>query len=418
MLFSRHIWLIATLALTLSGIQFLEAQTPEQDRVARFRAIRLIEEGEGLIASGQQTLARRPTLLNPNQDMAPIHARGKQQIEEGKALVAEGNAIIRELNERIERARQQRLESIEVREFTSSPIAVCSTEQGLLEMFEYMSTELPKKVSHRLFFHNGFYNNQGKYSVFPTLYEWIEIQLNNLGAKADQISLLPEVEWVVDDQHPLGAIRHERLDPFRSTHGAAIIVAEVLNWGDCPWLVLSLTTSETEKWTVLDHKTWLLKRDRAARQWFGATEKKEENLGTQEFRSIIVDKLEFLEFVSSRNGDFVHRLDNGKGNPFRPSLHLWQNLVKQSLVENDIPLNNYDWVRRCFFTKERPYKLVDPRTQASLIVSPAGNLDHDVNGGEPQFVTLESHDDSLQRSLHWGEAKLERVASEVVPDSP
>lgn len=418
MLFSRHIWLITTLALTLSGIQFLEAQTPEQDRVARFRAIRLIEEGEGLIASGQQTLARRPTLLNPNQDMSRIHERGRKLIEEGKSMVAEGNAIIRELNERVEKERQQRLESLEVREFTSSPIPVYSTEEGLLKMFEYLSTELPTKVSHRLFFHNGFYNNQGQYAVFPTLYEWVEIQLNSLGGQADKISLLPKVEWVVDDQHPLGAIRHERLDPFRSTHGAAIVVVEVLNWGDFPWLLLSLNTSETEQWTVLDHKVWLLKRDQTARQWFGATEKSNYDQNTQAFQGVIIDKLEFLEFVSNRNGDFVHRFDNGRGNPFRPSLHLWQNLVKQSLVENDIPLNNYDWVRRCFFTKERPYNLADQRSQVSLSISPGGE-DNPDNGDFLQSVTLESRDHSTQRSVHWGEARLEPVASEpVTPDSP
>lgn len=404
-LFFSRLWLFVTLTLTLSGLNTVSAQTPEQDRIARYRAIQMIEEGESLIDQGNSLLARRPTHLNPNQDMKPIHDRGRKMVDEGKAKVADGNAIIQELDERVNRERQERQGSLQNKEIFCAPIPVLTTEDGMTQLFEYLSKELPGKIEQRIFFHKTFYNNEGNYSEFGTLDNWLEIQLSGLAENASHISVLPEVEWIVNHDNPLGAIHHERLEPFKATKSAALTIVEIINWEDSPWLVINLTTSEIEEWTVLDQKTWFLRKDREARQWFGVNEVSNDDQDAR-MHSRITDSLAFLDFVSSRNGDFIHRLDNGRGNPYRADLHFWQVLVKQSLLENNVPLSNYDLVKRVFFNKARPFNIADQRAQASLVIDVKGQSVA-TNGNEVlPSVSLESRDHSTQRSVGWGTATL------------
>ncbi len=76
--------------LDLSIIAQSDALRPymtQQQRVDYIEAAQLIKQGESNIRSGENLHSQKPSALNPNKDLKPLHERGKQLVEEGQAKV-------------------------------------------------------------------------------------------------------------------------------------------------------------------------------------------------------------------------------------------------------------------------------------------------------------------------------------------
>lgn len=59
------------------------------ERIAYREARKTVEDGESDIRSGEHLMSRKPSALDPNENMAPVKARGKALIEAGQAKIQE-----------------------------------------------------------------------------------------------------------------------------------------------------------------------------------------------------------------------------------------------------------------------------------------------------------------------------------------
>ena len=76
--------------LDLSIIAQSDALRPymtQQQRVDYIEAAQLIKQAESDIRSGENLQTQRPSTLNPDKDLKPIHERGEQLVKEGQAKV-------------------------------------------------------------------------------------------------------------------------------------------------------------------------------------------------------------------------------------------------------------------------------------------------------------------------------------------
>ena len=76
--------------LDLSIIAQSDALRPDmtpQQQMAYANASQLIKQGQSDIRSGENLQTQRPSTLNPNKDLKPLHERGEQLVEEGQAKV-------------------------------------------------------------------------------------------------------------------------------------------------------------------------------------------------------------------------------------------------------------------------------------------------------------------------------------------
>ena len=77
---------------------YLPSFTPEE-RIAYVQAKKLINDGESEVRSGEYLVNRKPSALNPNEDLGPLKARGKQLVDAGNAKIHQGRVKIVELLE-------------------------------------------------------------------------------------------------------------------------------------------------------------------------------------------------------------------------------------------------------------------------------------------------------------------------------
>ena len=76
--------------LDLSIIAQSDALRPymtSPQRMAYAQASQLINQGQSDIRTGENLHSQKPSALNPNKDLKPLHERGKQLVEEGQAKV-------------------------------------------------------------------------------------------------------------------------------------------------------------------------------------------------------------------------------------------------------------------------------------------------------------------------------------------
>ena len=86
--------------LDLSILRQRDALRPymtSQQRSAYVEAAQRIKQGESDIRSGQNLQLQKPSALNPNKDLKPIHERGERLVEAGEAKIAAGQKQIVEL---------------------------------------------------------------------------------------------------------------------------------------------------------------------------------------------------------------------------------------------------------------------------------------------------------------------------------
>ncbi len=86
--------------LDLSIIEQSDALRPymtSQQRVAYIKVSEMIRKGQSDIRSGENLQAQKPSALNPNKDLKPIHQRGDQLVEAGQASVRLGQQNLVEL---------------------------------------------------------------------------------------------------------------------------------------------------------------------------------------------------------------------------------------------------------------------------------------------------------------------------------
>jgi hypothetical protein len=94
--------------LDLSIIEQRDALRPHmnaQQQLAFLKATKMIEAGESTIRSGTSLVQRKPSALNPKEDLRPIHERGKRMIEEGQMEIKTGQRMLVELLTHIESQR-------------------------------------------------------------------------------------------------------------------------------------------------------------------------------------------------------------------------------------------------------------------------------------------------------------------------
>ena len=111
--------------LDLSIIAQSDALRPymtQQQRVDYFEAAQLIKQGESNIRSGENLQAQKPSTLNPDKDLKPLHQRGEQLVEEGQAKVHSAQQQMIEL-----------LTAVQARQITNQAIAAKKYNFELIE---------------------------------------------------------------------------------------------------------------------------------------------------------------------------------------------------------------------------------------------------------------------------------------------
>jgi hypothetical protein len=111
--------------LDLSIIAQSDALRPymtQQQRVDYIEAAQLIKQGESDIRSGENLQAQRPSTLNPDKDLKPLHQRGEQLVEEGQAKVHSAQQQMIEL-----------LTAVQARQITNQAIAAKKYNFELIE---------------------------------------------------------------------------------------------------------------------------------------------------------------------------------------------------------------------------------------------------------------------------------------------
>ena len=111
--------------LDLSIIAQSDALRPymtQQQRVDYIEAAQLIKQGESNIRSGENLQAQKPSTLNPDKDLKPLHQRGEQLVEEGQAKVHSAQQQMIEL-----------LTAVQARQITNQAIAAKKYNFELVE---------------------------------------------------------------------------------------------------------------------------------------------------------------------------------------------------------------------------------------------------------------------------------------------
>ena len=127
--------------LDLSIIAQSDALRPymtQQQRVDYIEAAQLIKQAESDIRSGENLQTQRPSTLNPDKDLKPIHERGEQLVKEGQAKVRSAQQQMielltavqnRQINNQAVAAKKYNFELIE----QTYPIAI---EQAAIQTLE------------------------------------------------------------------------------------------------------------------------------------------------------------------------------------------------------------------------------------------------------------------------------------------
>jgi hypothetical protein len=111
--------------LDLSIIAQSDALRPymtQQQRVNYIETAQLIKQGESDIRSGENLQTQRPSTLNPDKDLKPIHERGGQLVKEGQAKVRSAQQQMIEL-----------LTAVQARQTTNQAIAAEKYNFELIE---------------------------------------------------------------------------------------------------------------------------------------------------------------------------------------------------------------------------------------------------------------------------------------------
>jgi len=76
-----------------------------QQRIAYVEAAKLVKEGQSDIRSGTNLQQQRPSALDPNKDLKPIHERGERLVEEGHEKIRQGQKQLVELLTEVQEAK-------------------------------------------------------------------------------------------------------------------------------------------------------------------------------------------------------------------------------------------------------------------------------------------------------------------------
>ncbi|CAA6677110.1 MULTISPECIES: hypothetical protein [unclassified Lentimonas] len=94
--------------LDLSILEQRDALRPymtARQRIAYVEAAKLIKQGQSDIRSGQTLQQQRPSALDPNKDLKPIHKRGERLAEEGQAKIRQGQQQLVKLLSAVQEAK-------------------------------------------------------------------------------------------------------------------------------------------------------------------------------------------------------------------------------------------------------------------------------------------------------------------------
>jgi hypothetical protein len=388
--------LLTICCLLLATSVRVEANSNRQ-QASHYRALMLIQEGEQMVRAGEHLANKRPSALTPNEDLKDDHARGQRMIQEGKQKIAQGQAQIARIQEQARKNEEERRKAITPTEIVGQRINKLGIEDGFRDMLQYLVEELPDSIPQRIFFVGTFYNNQGSYARFNSLNEWFDVRIRNSADSSGKVSLLPDVNWVVDEKYPLGSFQHERLDSFIGNQSAALVSIEILNWNDFPWLVASVSATQIGSWKLLAHKIWFIQKDATAAKIFGVNEFDTED--TSPLQVKIDDRVSFLKNVGKNS---IHRLDSERQSPYTPELQFWQTLIKSNLLQENVALSHYDWVKRAYFPQTPPQQLADDRAELGIRIIPSPSP---LDGGQLESFQLRNN-----KTMPWGWLHLQTVS--------
>lgn len=141
--------------LDLSIIAQSDALRPymtQQQRVDYIEAAQLIKQGESDIRSGENLQAQRPSTLNPDKDLKPLHQRGEQLVEEGQAKVHSAQQQMIELLTAVQ-ARQITNQAITAKKYNFELIE--QTYPTALEQAAIQTLENCRNASYTNIFYDG-----------------------------------------------------------------------------------------------------------------------------------------------------------------------------------------------------------------------------------------------------------------------
>ncbi len=141
--------------LDLSIIAQSDALRPymtQQQRVDYIEAAQLIKQGESNIRSGENLQAQKPSTLNPDKDLKPLHQRGEQLVEEGQAKVHSAQQQMIELLTAVQ-ARQITNQAITAKKYNFELIE--QTYPTALEQAAIQTLENCRNASYTNIFYDG-----------------------------------------------------------------------------------------------------------------------------------------------------------------------------------------------------------------------------------------------------------------------
>lgn len=129
----KRILFLTPLLLLLSLLSGEEIQMPNDRDLYQFMnqaeqvefasGQELVRQGQSNIRSGEVLKNRRPSLLNPNEDLTPIHRQGEARVREGQQQVERGQRMMERARQRAFERYKQRIESGELLEEASREVA-------------------------------------------------------------------------------------------------------------------------------------------------------------------------------------------------------------------------------------------------------------------------------------------------------
>lgn len=146
----------------LEKIEDLRPFLNQDQRIAIIQAENLIAEGTSDVRSGTSLANRRPSALDPNVDLRPVHARGAEYIKRGEAKIQEGRlAVVRILEAAEQEQKELQIEQTTKFDFN---LTVASSEAAIENVITPLLKACREKNYTRVFY-ESVYLTQGETST-------------------------------------------------------------------------------------------------------------------------------------------------------------------------------------------------------------------------------------------------------------
>ncbi|MGJ3242891.1 MAG: hypothetical protein ACFE0O_08060 [Opitutales bacterium] len=323
------------------------------DQVAWYEAIELIEEGESDVQTGQWYQQRKPGSLNPNEDMAKVHAIGRRTEEQGREKIRQGREQLARLAEKARSTRQAREgEADRETRYQVELGEVAAFEETLITAADRLLETLHERGTDRIFVH-GVYAYT---ALEPRLQaDWahpLQAAFTQADGTRFSVFFAPEIE-VATAENGQSVITFAEKGISRDGEPLSLVLGEVFPEPDGKHGLLVLRAIDLATWNIMTAHWARIALPEATPPAGSATGQSPLlTLSTSIRQAGFTDTSGFVERARASAGLYRFRFDyrpsalEALGNP-----HAVPSLLKAILVEEaEAPVTDYDFIARLFQT--------------------------------------------------------------------